>query len=237
MDKKASYCSAVIVVAGRGKRMGTDMPKQFLKLKGKTIIERTAAVFGGCVSVNEMVIVSSEHGLEECKKIFESYSWGKPVKYVLGGAERYESVYNGLKAVDEKCGIVIIHDGVRPFVTENIIEDSISAAVEYGACAAGVKSKDTVKICDENGFVVSTPSREMVYNIQTPQTFRRDIITEAYRKAKESGIYGTDDASLAENAGYPVKIIEGSYDNIKITTPDDLIVGEKILSGGKYENC
>lgn len=231
------FCSAVIVAAGSGKRMGTKKPKQFLELKGKTIIERTAAVFGGCNAVNEIIIVSSRSGLEECERILKKYDWGKPIKYVLGGAERYGSVYNGIRAVDEGCGIVIIHDGVRPFVCGAMILSSIDAALKYGACAAGVKSKDTVKICGEDGFVVSTPVRDFVYSIQTPQTFRREIILDSYRKAFESGVFGTDDASLAENAGYKVKIIEGSYENIKITTPDDLIVGEKILSGGKYENC
>ena len=126
---------------------------------------------------------------------------------------------------------------MRPFVKEKLIIDSVEAAVSFGACAAGVKSKDTVKICDDRGFVRSTPDRSFVYAIQTPQTFRKEIITDAYEKAYEKGIFGTDDAAVAENAGYPVKIIEGSYDNIKITTPDDLLVGEKILTGGGHENC
>ncbi len=231
------FCSAVIVAAGSGKRMGTDKPKQFLELMGKTVIERTAAVFGGCTAVNELIIVSSESGIEECGKILKKYNWDKPVKYVLGGAERYESVYNGIGSADERCGIILIHDGVRPFVSENIIFSSIDAALRYGACAAGVKSKDTVKISDENGFVSSTPVRDFVYSIQTPQTFKIDIIKDAYERAFKTGVFGTDDASLAENAGYRVKIIEGSYENIKITTPDDLLVGEKILTGGEYENC
>lgn len=237
MYKDSLFCSAVIVAAGMGKRMGADRPKQFLELCGKTIIERTAAVFGGCSAVDEIIIVSSKTGLEECRRILSGCNWDKPVKYVLGGAERYDSVYNGIRAVDERCGIVIIHDGVRPFVKEKLIIDSVEAAVSFGACAAGVKSKDTVKICDDSGFVRSTPDRSFVYAIQTPQTFRKEIITNAYKKAYEKGIFGTDDAAVTENAGYPVKIIEGSYDNIKITTPDDLLVGEKILTGGGHENC
>ena len=123
----------------------------------------------------------------------------------------------------------MIHDGVRPFVTESIINSSIGNAVKYGASIAAVKSKDTVKICDENGFVVSTPLRENVYSVQTPQTFKREIIEKSFEKAFESGVFGTDDATLAENAGYRVFITEGSYENIKITTPEDLIIGEKIL--------
>lgn len=230
MDKEAMFCSAIIVAAGSGKRMGADIPKQFLNLCGKTIIEYTAAVFSGCSAINEIILVSSEEGIEECKKIFDKSDI--KIKYVIGGKERYDSVYNGLKALDEKTSVVVIHDGVRPFVNNDIIEKSIEAAIEYGASAAGVKSKDTVKICDENGYIISTPVRDFVYNIQTPQTFKKEIILKAYEKAFERGIFGTDDAALVENIGLPVKIIEGSYNNIKITTPDDLIVGEKILTGG-----
>lgn len=232
MKREDLFCSAVIVAAGSGKRMGADRPKQFLELCGKTIIERTAAVFSGCKSINEIIIVSSESGLEECKRLLKELEKEKTIKYVLGGKERYESVYNGLKSLDERCGIVLIHDGVRPFVTEEIINASIDDASEYGACAVGVKSKDTVKICTDKGFVEYTPDRNCVYNIQTPQTFRKEIILKAYERAFEKGVFGTDDASLAENDGISVKITEGSYDNIKITTPDDLIVGEKILNGG-----
>ncbi len=226
MDKKL-FCSAVIVAAGSGKRMRTDKPKQFLELCGKTIIERTVGIFADCSFINEIIVVSSEDGIKECKKLIDV----RGIKYVIGGSERYESVYNGLKSVSENSDIVIIHDGVRPFVTESIIRESVLSAVEYGACAAGVKSKDTVKICDKDGFVKETPDRSMVYSIQTPQTFRRSIIDDAYQRARLSGIFGTDDAALVENAGYRVKIIEGSYENIKITTPDDLIVGEKLMKG------
>lgn len=231
MEKGTMFCSAVIVAAGSGKRMGADRPKQFLELCGKTIIERTAAVFSGCDIIDEMIIVSSKEGLEECRRLLAGYE-GKKIKYVLGGKERYESVYNGIKAVDDRCTIVVIHDGVRPFVTEKIIRQSAEDAIKYGACAVGVRAKDTVKICGRDGFVISTPDRESLCNIQTPQTFRRDIIERAYKTAFERGVFGTDDASLAENIGIPVKITMGSYDNIKITTPDDLAVGEKILNGG-----
>lgn len=230
MERETIFCSAVIVAAGSGKRMGADRPKQFLELCGKTIIERTAAVFSGCKLIDEIIIVSSEEGIRECENLLGNIK--KNIKYVVGGKERYDSVYNGIRAVDPSCGVIVIHDGVRPFVTEKMIEDSIECAMRDGACVCAVKSKDTVKICKADGFVDHTPDRELVYNVQTPQTFRRDIIEKAYRTAFERGVFGTDDASLAENCGIPVRIIEGSYDNIKITTPDDLVVGEKILNGG-----
>lgn len=232
---KTTGCSAVIVAAGSGRRMGAAVPKQFLELCGKTVIERTAAVFGGCSAVDEIAIVTSPDSIEKCRRLLSDIK--KPVKYVLGGAERYDSVFQGLKAVDKSCGIVVIHDGARPFVSEEIILKSIEAAAEYGACAVGVPSKDTIKIADENGFIADTPPRDRVYNIQTPQSFRREIIMESYEKAYESGIFSTDDAALAENAGWKVKIIEGDYKNIKLTTPDDMILGEKILmEGEEYKN-
>ncbi|MPN23034.1 2-C-methyl-D-erythritol 4-phosphate cytidylyltransferase [bioreactor metagenome] len=220
------FCSAVIVAAGNGKRMGTSISKQYLMLGDKTIIEHTVDAFINCVVVDEIIIVASPIGIEECRNLFSD----KPIRYALGGAERYNSVYNGICETSEKSDIVLVHDGVRPFVSKNTIISSIEAAIENGACAVGVKSKDTVKICDDKGFVISTPVRDNVYSIQTPQTFQKDIIVKSYKKAFESCIFGTDDAALVENAGFAVKIVSGSYENIKITTPDDLIVGEKIIT-------
>ncbi len=232
------FCSAVIVAAGSGKRMGTSISKQYLKLGNKTIIEHTVNTFLNCVYVDEIIIVAAQSGIDECRSLFTD----KPVRYALGGAERYNSVYNGICETSEKSDVVIIHDGVRPFVSEDIIISSIEAAIEFGACVVGVKSKDTVKICNDEGFVVSTPIRDNVYIIQTPQTFQKEEIVKSYQNAFESGIFGTDDAALVENAGFLVKIVSGSYENIKITTPDDLIIGEKIiadvnLGGGSHKNC
>jgi len=232
------FCSAVIVAAGSGKRMGTSISKQYLTLGEKTIIEHTVETFINCDAVDEIILVASQSAINECMSLF----FDKPVRYALGGKERYNSVYNGISETSANCDIVIIHDGVRPFVSEEIIVSSIKAALEFGACAAGVKSKDTVKICNEEGFVITTPVRDNVYCIQTPQTFRKDLIIKSYQKAFESGKFATDDAALVENAGFSVKIIDGSYNNIKITTPDDLIMGEKIiadsnLGGGSHKNC
>jgi len=222
------FCSAVIVAAGSGKRMQTSISKQYLKLGDKTIIEHTVDVFLNCTAVDEIIIVTSQSGIDESRNLFID----KPVRYALGGIERYNSVYNGICETSVKSDIVLIHDGVRPFVSEDIIISSIEAAIKFGACAVGVKSKDTVKICNDEGFVVSTPVRDNVYSIQTPQTFKKDIIIKSYEKAFDSKVFGTDDAALAENAGYLVKIVSGRYENIKITTPDDLIVGEKIIANG-----
>lgn len=220
------FCSAVIVAAGSGKRMGASISKQYLKLSNKTIIQRTVEAFLDCAAVDEIIIVVSQKYIELCRSLFVD----KSVSYALGGEERYNSVFNGICKTSEKSDVILIHDGVRPLVRDEEIISSIDAALEFGACAVGVKSKDTVKICDNEGFVVSTPIRDNVYSIQTPQAFQKDIIIKSYEKAFKCGIFGTDDAALVENAGFPVKIVEGSYENIKITTPDDLIVGEKIIA-------
>ena len=220
------FCSAIIVAGGSGKRMGKPIAKQYLELCGEPIIKRTVDVFLNSGAIDEVILVVPEGDVDKCREIFDT---ADKIKITAGGKERYNSVYNGVTAVNDSCNIILIHDGVRPFVTESIINSSIGNAVKYGASIAAVKSKDTVKICDENGFVVSTPLRENVYSVQTPQTFKREIIEKSFEKAFESRVFGTDDATLAENAGYRVFITEGSYENIKITTPEDLIIGEKIL--------
>ena len=163
----------------------------------------------------------------------QEYNWKKVVSVVAGGKERQDSVWNGLQAVPADTEIVLIHDGVRPFVTEEILNDSIETAMEMGGCVAGVPAKDTIKVCNEENIAVATPDRNTLWQIQTPQTFRKELILQAYVQAKEEGFAGTDDASLAEHSGYPVKVIMGSYRNIKITTKEDLLVGEAFLKEGQ----
>jgi len=146
-----------------------------------------------------------------------------------GGKERQNSVANGLAAVGEDTDIVLIHDGVRPFVTEEMIADSIAAAQEYGGAVIGVPAKDTIKVCSADGLAVETPDRSTLWQIQTPQTFQRNLIVNAYEKADKDGFLGTDDASVAEFAGHQVKVVMGSYRNIKITTKEDLVIAEAFL--------
>ena len=226
------FSSAIIVAAGKGKRMGRDVSKQFLSLGGKAIIEYAVSVYNCCDIVNEIIIVTSKEEIDSCKAIFSEYEFKKTIKFVDGGKERYDSVYNGLLNVSDKSEIVIVHDGVRPFVNDSMIREVACACTQTGGAVLGVKVKDTIKIVSESGFVIDTPKRDSLYNIQTPQAFKKQILIKAYAKAYETGVFGTDDASLVENMGYLVKIVEGSYDNIKITTVDDLILAEKILTGG-----
>jgi 2-C-methyl-D-erythritol 4-phosphate cytidylyltransferase len=157
------------------------------------------------------------------------------VSIVEGGSERQDSVYNGLKAIHNDCDIVLIHDGARPFVTHNIIEEGINIANKTGACIAAVPVKDTIKVASENMDVVNTPNREALWAVQTPQFFKYQLLMGAYEKLQNSNLKATDDAMLIEELGYPVKIINGSYENIKITTPEDLILGEGILKKRKVE--
>ena len=226
-------CTAVIVAAGKGKRMGTDISKQFLPLCGKEILTHTVEVFEKADRIRDIVLVTGTDSLQDVQDMVREYGWQKVISVVAGGKERQDSVWNGLQAVSEDTEIVLIHDGVRPFVTEEILDLSIETAVEMGGCAAGVPAKDTIKVCNSENIAVDTLDRSTLWQIQTPQTFRKELIVKAYEQAKAEGFLGTDDASLAENSGYSVKVIMGSYRNIKITTKEDLLIGEAFLKEGQ----
>lgn len=221
--------SAIIVAAGKGTRMGAGISKQFLQLKGKPILFYTLNAFQKSSSIDEIILVSSEEHIEYCKKdIVEKYEISKVSKVVNGGAERQSSVYNGLKAL-KNCDIVLIHDAARPFIDEKLIKDGVRYAEIYGACACGVNPKDTIKIKDENGFSIETPDRSKLFAVQTPQSFKYELIFNCHKKVEHENIRVTDDTMVVERYGNKVYLYEGSYNNIKITTPEDLIIGEKIL--------
>ena len=222
-------CTAVIVAAGKGRRMGTEVSKQFLPLCGKEILAHSVEKFEKAEKIRDIVLVTGEDSLQDVREMAQEYGWKKIVSVVVGGKERQDSVWNGLQAVSDDTDIVLIHDGVRPFVTEDILNHSIETAVEMGSCVAGVPAKDTIKVCNGENVAVATPDRSTLWQIQTPQTFRKDLIMQAYQKAKAEGFVGTDDASLAEYSGCSVKVIMGSYRNIKITTKEDLLIGEAFL--------
>lgn len=222
-------CTAVIVAAGKGKRMGTEISKQFLPLGGKEILAHTVKKFEKAEKIRDIILVTGEDSLQDVQEMAQEYGWEKIRVIVAGGKERQDSVWNGLQEVSEDTEIVLIHDGVRPFVTEDILNRSIETALEMGGCVAGVPAKDTIKVCNRENIAVATPDRSTLWQIQTPQTFRRERIIKAYEQAKADGFVGTDDASLAEHSGYPVKVIMGSYRNIKITTKEDLLIGEAFL--------
>ena len=220
----------VIVAAGSGSRMKRDINKQFIKLDGKEIIAYTIEKFYKSEDIGDIVIVIKEN--EEkyfIENIINKYGFDN-IKLAYGGKERQDSVYNGIKKLNRNCEIVLIHDGARPFVNEDIIKNSIEEAKENNAVVVGVPVKDTIKVVDSDGNIVDTPNRSLLWSVQTPQSFKYEIITRAYEYAYSNDYYGTDDAMLVEHIGYNVKMIEGSYDNIKITTEEDLHFGIQILN-------
>jgi 2-C-methyl-D-erythritol 4-phosphate cytidylyltransferase len=220
----------VIVAAGSGSRMKRDINKQFIKIDGKEIIAYTIEKFYKSEDIGDIVIVIKEN--EEkyfIENIINKYGFDN-IKLAYGGKERQDSVYNGIKKLNRNCEIVLIHDGARPFVNEDIIKNSIEEAKENNAVVVGVPVKDTIKVVDSDGNIVDTPNRSLLWSVQTPQSFKYEIITKAYEYAYSNDYYGTDDAMLVEHIGYNVKMIEGSYDNIKITTEEDLHFGIQILN-------
>lgn len=212
--------SAIIVAAGKGQRMGAGMNKAYLTLCGKTVIETAVEPFLDCDVIDEIVIVTDD--LEKCRELFCGVSKVKTI--VSGGATRQESVKNGLYSAHGD--IAAIHDGARALITKEEIERVIDAAKRYGAAALGVKCKDTLKLVDGNGFIEKTQDREFLYQIQTPQVFKRSEILNLHETAR--GEF-TDDCSVMESAGGKIKLVEGSYENIKITTPEDMEIAKNIL--------
>lgn len=231
MSYSGKYISVIIPAAGMGKRMNSKINKQFIKIKDVPVLARTLIEFNNCDYIDEIIVVTRYDEIDFCKKeIIEKYGLYKVKNVIQGGQERQDSVYNGLKEVNKKSDIVIIHDGARPFIKREIIEENIKFAIEYGACVTGVPVKDTIKKVNLNGEVVDTPNRKELWAIQTPQTFRYDLVLKAYEKAQLDNFLGTDDSMLVERIGHKVKIVMGDYSNIKITTPEDLIIAEALVN-------
>lgn len=222
--------TAIILSGGKGTRLGASIPKQYIEVNGKPILYYTIRAFEES-TVDEIIIAVSEDYREYVEQeIVKKYNFKKVTGYVIGGEERYDSVYNALKYVNS-ADFVVIHDGARPFVSSIIIEKSINDAFIYGASVAGVPSKDTVKMRNEEGFCTDTPDRKNVWIIQTPQTFEYKLIWDAYSKQNElCDKTVTDDAMVVEKyTKVPVHIFESSYNNIKITTREDLDIANMLL--------
>ena len=225
--------TAVVLAAGAGKRMHSDVHKQYMMLAGRPVLFYALQAFAES-AVTDIVVVVGAGEIDYCRKeIIEKYHIQKVCAVVEGGRERYHSVYEGLKAADGS-DYVLIHDGARPLVSADIIKRSMQAVKEYRACVAGMPVKDTIKIADEDGYAKLTPERSKVWQIQTPQSFSYPLVYEAYRKMladEDSAI--TDDAMVVERmTNQPVKLIEGNYRNIKITTPEDMLIAEMYLKQG-----
>lgn len=226
---KGKIVSVIIVAAGKGSRMGSEMPKQYLTIGGKTILDTTLYKFEKSNNVDEIILVINKEDLEYVQsEIAPDYK--KIVHVAAGGSTRIESVYEGMKAVRTDCGIVLVHDGVRPFVSYNLITSCIEGAYNHRACIPVIDVVDTVKEIKEDGFVKKTLNRSKIKAVQTPQAFEYELIFDCYHNAVTEDEIFTDDASVLEYYGYKVKTIEGLARNMKITTPQDLRIAEIFAS-------
>ena len=226
--------TAIVLAAGVGSRMKSEKAKQFLEVAGHEVLYYSLRTFDEHPEVDAIVLVTKEEFAEHCRKeLVERYRFAKVQDICIGGKERYDSVYQGLSAIEaEENDIVLIHDGARPFVTAEMISASIACARECGACTVGVPAKDTIKIVDADRYGAETPERKFVYQIQTPQTFQVPLLRRAYEMMYEAKRNGdnrniTDDTMLVEQyTGTRCKVVEGAYENIKITTPEDMAIAE-----------
>lgn len=224
---------ALIPAAGMGKRMGASINKQYLQLDGLPIVARTISVFEQSPEIEAIYLVIPEAEIPYCREhVLAAGGFRKVAEVVAGGRERQNSVLNGLRAMRPHLSdddVVVIHDGVRPLITPELLRESIAVAAKEDGALVAVPAKDTIKVV-RDGIVTDTPDRESLWQAQTPQTFRFGIIFAAHLAAEQDGFIGTDDASLVERRGGSVRIVRGNYSNIKITTPEDLVLAETFLA-------
>ena len=226
MSKSRPKVFAIIPAAGSGTRIGGDIKKQFLPLKGKPIIVHTLQQFEHCPDIDEVALALPESAMSEMEIIVERYRLHKVSKMVLGGVKRQDSVHNVLnKLALKESDIVLVHDGVRPFIETKRISHLLKVCKEYDAAILAVQPKDTIRRSTGGGFFDQTLDRTALWLIQTPQAFRAKLLVKAFEIAKKDKFYSTDEAALVERLGVKIRIVEGSYDNIKITTPEDLELG------------
>ena len=227
--------TAVIVAAGEGLRIGGNVPKPYLSLCGRAMVLRTLDRFFAARSIGQVVLVVAAGELSRCEGMLREDSLLGQRSWVLqsGGATRQQSVKAGLEKISGDVDIVVIHDGARPFVSPVLIDRCVESAVQSGAVVVGLPARDTIKVVSGDRRVLSTPDRKALWEIQTPQAFRREVILEAHELAVRAGFDATDDAMLVEQAGKPVWIIEGEKTNLKITVPDDLWVAEAMIREGR----
>lgn len=226
------YVGAIIAAGGRGKRMNAGVSKQFLAIKGRPILYYTLSTFEFIGQIQEIILVVGKADLQYAREEIVNRYRFKKVKIAEGGAERQDSVYNGLRELSPQTDIVVIHDGVRPFIARTIIEKSIQAAREHKAVGVAVPVKDTIKVVGDGNIIKKTPDRKTLWAMQTPQSFDYGLILEAHERARREGYYGTDDTVLVERMGLPVLVVEGGYENIKITTPEDIVIAETLVTLG-----
>ncbi len=227
---KTGDAAVIVAAGGSGSRMGGDRAKQYLRLGDAPLLVHALRRFEDCALVGKIVLVVPGKDISSVtEEIVNGFGLGKVSSVVPGGAQRQDSVSNGLSLTEESDEIVLVHDGARPFVPLSLIEAVIEAAMETGAACPGVPLRDTVKAVDGQGRVRETLDRSRIWAVQTPQGFRREVLLKAFRKAEGDGFHGTDESSLVERTGHPVRIVPGAWENVKITTREDLLLGEFIL--------
>lgn len=228
-------CTAIVLAAGQGKRMHTTVQKQFLEIGGYPVLYYSLKCFQDSPVITDIILVTGKEDVAYCKEhIVALYGFDKVREIVPGGKERYDSVYAGLLACPD-ADYVMIHDGARPFLSQEILERCMEKVRLHGACVVGMPTKDTIKIADEEGFVAATPDRKLVWTIQTPQVFAYPLIRSAHESVRKKDMTAiTDDAMIVEQeAEVKVTLVEGSYRNIKITTREDLLVAEAFLASAQ----
>lgn len=234
----ADWVSAIVPAGGCGERMGSNVRKQFLTLGGVPLLVHALRIFESSSIISEIILVVPEDDCEYCRDhIVPIYGLKKISQVVRGGRRRQDSVLNGLQATKPNSDIVVVHDAVRPFVTERMIAGVVVAARKHGAAIVAVPLRDTVKCVNIGGLIGKTLNREELWAAQTPQAFQRDTLLRAHKKGEIDGIDATDDAFLVEQMGLPVSIVQGSSQNIKVTRPEDLHMGQAILNANHSESC
>ena len=211
--------------------MGEGTPKQFFQLGGVPLLVHALRVFESSRAISEIVVVVPHDAVTSCRdELLPPFAFSKISTVIAGGARRQDSVWNGLQAVDERTKIVVVHDAVRPFVTGTMVEEVVDGARTHGAAIVAIPLHDTVKRADPDGMIDATLDRQRLWSAQTPQAFGVELLREAHRSSQETGVEATDDAFLVERIGHRVSIVNGSPDNIKVTRPEDLVMGEAILA-------
>lgn len=224
------FVSVIIAAAGNSTRYGTGKSKQFLILDNTPVLIKSIQAFEAIDDVKEIIVTARKQDFDIIEDFIAQYGVRKVKHIVEGGATRQDSIYAAVENVDENADLIAVHDGARPLIKRKVIESVIQKADEVDAAACAVPVKDTIKIIDSSGKIVTTPERDSLRAVQTPQIFRFSLYKEAIEKAVSDGKQYTDDCQLVESMGYPVYLVDGDYENIKITTPDDLLVAEKFLS-------
>ncbi len=221
--------AVIIPAAGSGTRMGSRIPKPFLKLRGVSILEHTIQAFAKVDFVSQIVIATSSEWIQEVEAITKSISRELSFLIIEGGAERQHSIHNALNVISKEVELIAVHDAVRPFISAGLIKRCYQTALEYGGAIVAVPAKDTIKEVAKDNTILNTPDRSKLWQAQTPQVFQKELLIAAYKSAKTENFTGTDDASLVERIGGTVKVIEGDRRNLKITFPIDLKVAELIM--------